>query len=200
MKGARGLTNQEMHVGTPIEKCRVINDRLLEAGQPGAGYPKDIFDNLVFRYEEPNGMTRWDSPLFTIPWDDETPPFEAIWKAMIGSDGNIKTVKPNLATVMVRRYIFFCEVILKAQFKFRAPSVMDNRKLIGRHRHLHPSLITCMSLIRFRRMFSTISWNGRGTILGKEAEKLPPPMVIFSCQLTQYRYPCFKGCDVNSSP
>lgn len=60
----------------------------------------DIFDNLVYRYEEPNGMARWDSPLFTVPYDDEAPPCQDIWEAIIGSDGKTKTAKPNLATVM----------------------------------------------------------------------------------------------------
>lgn len=47
-------------------------------------------------------MTRWDSPLFTVPYEDEMPPFEDIWEAMIGSEGKAKLVKPNQATVMVR--------------------------------------------------------------------------------------------------
>jgi protein KTI12 len=70
----------------------------LEAGT--GGYDIEVFDNLVFRYEEPNGMTRWDSPLFTIPYEDAEPPFEAIWEAMIGSDGKAKVVRPNAATVL----------------------------------------------------------------------------------------------------
>ena len=55
----------------------------------------------MFRYEEPNGMTRWDSPLFTVPFEDEKPPLEAIWEAMVGSDGKGKVVRPNQATVLV---------------------------------------------------------------------------------------------------
>ena len=96
----------EIHVGTPIEKCREINTKLLENPNNDEGYAKDIFDNLVYRYEEPNGMTRWDSPLFTVLYDDETPPFDAIWEAMIGSDGKEKVVKPNSATVMVRSNVY----------------------------------------------------------------------------------------------
>lgn len=65
------------------------------------GYPIDIFENLVYRYEEPNGMTRWDSPLFTVPYDDPTPPCEEIWNALIGNGSELKKVKPNQATVMV---------------------------------------------------------------------------------------------------
>ncbi|KAL8717756.1 MAG: hypothetical protein Q9225_005033, partial [Loekoesia sp. 1 TL-2023] len=89
-----------VHVGTPPDKCKEINQELLENKNQDGGYPTDIFENLVFRYEEPNGMTRWDSPLFTVPYDDERPPFEEIWNALIGAEGELKKVKPNQATVM----------------------------------------------------------------------------------------------------
>lgn len=46
-------------------------------------------------------MSRWDSPLFTVLYDDEEPPFEAIWEALVGSDGKGKVVRPNQATVLV---------------------------------------------------------------------------------------------------
>ena len=95
------LTFPEVHVGTPIEKCREINQELLSDPDSEGGYENSLFENLVFRYEEPNGMTRWDSPLFTVPFDDEQPPFDAIWEAMVGSDGKAKVVKPNQATVLV---------------------------------------------------------------------------------------------------
>ncbi|KAL2038171.1 hypothetical protein N7G274_009119 [Stereocaulon virgatum] len=89
-----------VHVGTPIQKCEEINARLLESKEEDGGYVKDLFDNLVYRYEEPNGMTRWDSPLFTVPFDDGKPPLKEIWEAMIGSEGKAKVVKPNQATIM----------------------------------------------------------------------------------------------------
>jgi protein KTI12 len=87
-----------VHVGTPAEKCRELNEDALKNGT--AGYESEIFDNLVFRYEEPNGMNRWDSPLFTVPHEDADAPYEAIWDAMIGSDGKAKVVRPNAATVL----------------------------------------------------------------------------------------------------
>lgn len=40
------------------------------------------FDNLIMRFEEPSSMVRWDSPLFTLPYDEEAP-FEAIWDVVI---------------------------------------------------------------------------------------------------------------------
>ena len=91
-----------MHIGTPIEKCQETNTKLSGEKEKDGGYAQDIFENLVYRYEEPNSMTRWDSPLYTVLHEDESPPLDAIWEAMIGSEGNVKTVKSNAATVAVR--------------------------------------------------------------------------------------------------
>ncbi|KAK4034914.1 chromatin associated protein KTI12 [Parachaetomium inaequale] len=64
-------------------------------------YEPANWDNLVFRYEEPNPMTRWDSPLFTLIWDDDETQtravFDQIWDAIAG-EGR-KAVKPNQSTV-----------------------------------------------------------------------------------------------------
>ncbi|KAF1962213.1 RNA polymerase II elongator complex subunit [Byssothecium circinans] len=90
----------KVHIGTPAEKCREINTRLLADKQNDGGYEEEDFENLIFRYEEPNGMTRWDSPLFTVLDEDETPPFDQIWEALVGSDGKAKFVRPNQATVL----------------------------------------------------------------------------------------------------
>ena len=95
-----------VHVGTPIEKAREINEGRLAARKEGkeggeAAYEPENWENLVFRYEEPNAMARWDAPLFTVLWDDELPPGELIWDALIGSEnGGKKTVRPNQATVL----------------------------------------------------------------------------------------------------
>jgi protein KTI12 len=92
----------EVHIGTPAEKCREINQRLLADSETDGGYEEEDFENLIFRYEEPNGMTRWDSPLFTVLDDDATPPLDLIWEALIGSDGKAKVVRSHQATVLVR--------------------------------------------------------------------------------------------------
>ncbi|KAL8688514.1 MAG: hypothetical protein Q9218_005596 [Villophora microphyllina] len=83
-----------------IKGFRRFNAELLSDPKQDGGYQDDIFENLVYRYEEPNGMTRWDSPLFTVPYEDATPPFEDIWVALVGTAGALKKVQPNLATVM----------------------------------------------------------------------------------------------------
>ncbi|RMZ70382.1 KTI12 (TOT4) [Pyrenophora seminiperda CCB06] len=90
----------KLHVGTPADRCRENNKKLLADKERDGGYDEEDFENLIFRYEEPNGMARWDSPLFIVVEEDETPPCDQIWEAMVGSDGKMKTVKPNLATVL----------------------------------------------------------------------------------------------------
>ncbi|KAF8434657.1 chromatin associated protein KTI12 [Terfezia claveryi] len=62
-------------------------------------WEEDILENLIFRYEEPNGMTRWDSPLFTVPWVDERMDCEAIWDAVVGKEAGAK-IKANVATII----------------------------------------------------------------------------------------------------
>ncbi|KAK6339581.1 hypothetical protein TWF718_008977 [Orbilia javanica] len=97
-----------VYVGTPAEKCKewnVARDSEKKEGEETGGegkqdsreaYAPDVLDNLIFRYEEPNGMTRWDSPLFIVPWMDEHIPGEEMWNAMV----NNEAVKPHLATVL----------------------------------------------------------------------------------------------------
>ncbi|KAL2818882.1 chromatin associated protein KTI12 [Aspergillus granulosus] len=47
-------------------------------------YPPDLLNNLIFRYEEPSMHSRWDKPLFTVPYADATPPIADIWTALTG--------------------------------------------------------------------------------------------------------------------
>lgn len=64
-------------------------------------YAPANWENLVFRYEEPNPMTRWDSPLFTLIWEDDEARakevFSDIWESIAGEAR--KEVRANKATV-----------------------------------------------------------------------------------------------------
>ncbi|GAP86424.1 putative RNA polymerase ii elongator complex subunit protein [Rosellinia necatrix] len=68
-------------------------------------YEPANWENLVFRYEEPNPMTRWDSPLFALVWEDgearAREVFEGVWEAVAGETR--KAVRPNQATVQRSR-------------------------------------------------------------------------------------------------
>ncbi|KAL4974034.1 chromatin associated protein KTI12 [Aspergillus desertorum] len=47
-------------------------------------YSPDLLNNLIFRYEEPSMNSRWDKPLFTVPYTDAEPPIAEIWTALTG--------------------------------------------------------------------------------------------------------------------
>lgn len=109
-----------LQIGCSRERSREVNEaRLLgaegaEGAEPGnddaetaeeGAYEPANWENLVFRYEEPNPMTRWDSPLFTLIWEDGEEQarqvFDSIWEAIAGETR--KVVKPNQATVQRSR-------------------------------------------------------------------------------------------------
>lgn len=55
-------------------------------------------ENLLSRFEEPSSMVRWDTPLFTVMWNDEEVPGIQIWEAI--TQGSLKP--PNSGTLAVR--------------------------------------------------------------------------------------------------
>ncbi|KAJ2964092.1 hypothetical protein NQZ79_g934 [Umbelopsis isabellina] len=79
-----------VHCGTPINLARQWNS---EKGD--SAYPEDVFEDLVTRYEEPDGRNRWDSPLFTVIYDDPCVPQDKLWDAIILK----KAPPPNLSTI-----------------------------------------------------------------------------------------------------
>lgn len=70
-------------MGTPVDKCISNNQERLAAGEVEA-YTPELLENLIFRYEEPSTHSRWDKPLFTVPWMDPEPPVRDIWTALTG--------------------------------------------------------------------------------------------------------------------
>jgi protein KTI12 len=108
-----------LQIGCGKDKAREVNEERLrkqqeqsaqEANTPGkeeveAPYAPENWENLVFRYEEPNPMTRWDSPLFTLVWEDNEDQtkqvFDNLWDAVAGEARKI--IKPNQATIQRSR-------------------------------------------------------------------------------------------------
>ncbi|KAI8967629.1 chromatin associated protein KTI12-domain-containing protein [Mycotypha africana] len=79
-----------VHMGTPVEVAKDWNTSRGEEGYDG-----QIFDELVSRYEEPDERNKWESPLFTIIYDDKELPLDKIWDALI----NKQAKPPNKSTV-----------------------------------------------------------------------------------------------------
>ncbi|ETS83684.1 hypothetical protein PFICI_05560 [Pestalotiopsis fici W106-1] len=108
-----------LQIGSGKDKAQKVNEERLQrqkdreaaGGEPAgddeaeAPYSPENWENLVFRYEEPNPMTRWDSPLFTLVWDDDEAQtkqvFDGLWDAIAGEGRKI--IKPNQATIQRSR-------------------------------------------------------------------------------------------------
>lgn len=81
------VTSCVLYIGTPTATAHEFN-----AKNPDP-WPQDLLEALEFRFEEPNGMNRWDSPLFIIVPQDKLPAEEIFDSAI-----NKTPKKPNAAT------------------------------------------------------------------------------------------------------
>lgn len=101
-------------MGTPVDKCVANNDARLQRDanknqntndtaestdtlDTEEAYPSELLNNLIFRYEEPSTHSRWDKPLFTVPYDDPEPPVSDIFEALTGVV--LPTEKPTLPSL-----------------------------------------------------------------------------------------------------
>ena len=101
-------------MGTPIDTCVATNDARLrrdankdqsttdasentDTPDTEEAYPSELLNNLIFRYEEPSTHSRWDKPLFTVPYDDPEPPVSDIFEALTGVV--LPTEKPTLPSL-----------------------------------------------------------------------------------------------------
>ncbi|KZW00241.1 chromatin associated protein KTI12 [Exidia glandulosa HHB12029] len=75
----------------PPDKCKEWHAARDETDK----YDDATFDNLLMRYEEPSSMVRWDSPLFIVACDDQSPPLDDIWKAVTA--GNVQVANAGTA-------------------------------------------------------------------------------------------------------
>lgn len=106
VEGARGVNEARLkRVGNgrnvKDDNDKDDNEARGETGGHAENDPYDpqVWEELVYRFEEPNPMARWDSPLFTVPWDDAEPPCAQIWGELVEGKGG--AVRMNLATVLV---------------------------------------------------------------------------------------------------
>ncbi|CAO1637834.1 unnamed protein product [Parajaminaea phylloscopi] len=93
-----GLNTVSIFVTAPPEQCLRWNAQRRDGEAGSAAYDEETIKDLLMRFEEPNPMTRWDSPLFILPslpaasigttesiekgsW--EPPPYEDIWTAVV---------------------------------------------------------------------------------------------------------------------
>lgn len=62
-----GVRCLSVHVHAPPQVCKHWNQKRREEQGQDASYDDETLDSLLMRFEEPNAMTRWDSPLIIVP-------------------------------------------------------------------------------------------------------------------------------------
>ncbi|KAG6813637.1 hypothetical protein H0H92_008873 [Tricholoma furcatifolium] len=145
------------------EHCREWN----ATRQDGCSYKAETLENLMFRYEEPSSMVRWDSPLFTVLWDEDAPPMSQIWDAL--TKGTIKP--PNSGTLSVAKApTDALQALEQTTSTIVAAIIADQTGLGGQHMlslsiptgmlkislSLPPRNVTLSELQRLKRQFVTV--------------------------------------------
>ncbi|SPO22509.1 related to KTI12 - Elongator associated protein [Ustilago trichophora] len=62
-----GVRCLSVHVHAPPQVCKYWNSKRRSEQGTEASYDDETIDSLLMRFEEPNAMTRWDSPLIIVP-------------------------------------------------------------------------------------------------------------------------------------
>lgn len=81
-----------IHVMAPVSTCLEWNEKRTQ----GTQWDPELLKALAMRFEEPDGNSRWDSPLIPIAYDDKDIPFDDIWNTLVHS----KAPQANAATMM----------------------------------------------------------------------------------------------------
>jgi hypothetical protein len=93
-------------------------------------------ENLLVRFEEPSSMVRWDSPLFTVLWEEEDVPADEIWKAI--TTANVKA--PHAGTQVVRPTSISCPLFEKLIIISGRKSAHGCPSYVGTHNYVNSVL------------------------------------------------------------
>ena len=201
-----------VHVGSSVESCRGWNEERSERGRTVGGqdlhpqtdgdevgedgkdgevvvddtggcYEEEVLNQLIQRYEEPNGMNRWDAPLFTILEEDADVPGEKIWQVLFGNSseggggkgkGGV-VVKPHAATVLVGG---FPDLFIVSFYSTMVVVVVVIDKYIHSYSTPPHNPTTSTTSIKPHNQSSPLYLNGRRLMRGKPAAKSPLHMGV----------------------
>ncbi|KAF7315359.1 hypothetical protein MIND_00050500 [Mycena indigotica] len=148
-------------VATP-DLCHKWND----ARTDGRAYSTATLENLIVRFEEPSSMVRWDSPLFTVPWNEELPTSDIAQAILSGSvkppnSGTIAAVKAPTDALHVIEQIATATVdaIISAQAETQGSGGLVTLPISSELKlpiSLPPRNLTLSELQRLKRQFVTV--------------------------------------------
>ncbi|ANZ77197.1 BA75_04207T0 [Komagataella pastoris] len=168
-----------LHIIAPTESCYKWNEE--RDLTKDTKWDKDLIDALIMRYEEPNHLNRWDSPLVPVPYDEPLP-FESIWESIILK----KAPRPNSATVLkqattgnfLQQLDKHTSDVISKILQFQQLQSVGGEVLIDREKELlislPPTTVSVAQLQRIRRSY--IALNRMRTI---EEDRIVPLFVDY---------------------
>ncbi|KAK6199165.1 chromatin associated protein KTI12 [Scheffersomyces amazonensis] len=146
-----------IHVLCSREKCLEWNNT----------WDEELINQLCMRYEEPNGDSRWDSPLFTIVSDDENEklPIDEIWDALVlkrPPPPNAATlVKPTSGNNFLQELDKQTQQVLSKILQHQQLSSIGGRAIIDKDQNLYVDMpavaVTTGQLQRMRRTYISLN-------------------------------------------
>lgn len=143
-------------------------------------YSNEILEQLIMRFEPPDSRNRWDSPLFTIQFDDRLPGKE-ICDVLFHS----KPPKPNMSTQNppLRETDYLYEVDKKTQQIVSAILASQKTLLFGdsvsvpgtTEKYIITQNLSLSQLRRFRQQFLTYVKTGTTT----KVDDIPKTFLLF---------------------
>lgn len=87
-----------LHCVASERLCRERNERRLAVEGPDHTYPREVFEELLLRFEEPSNQARWDSPLFTVGGGGEEEEDDMSWMPVLEALRGGSVRPPSFAT------------------------------------------------------------------------------------------------------
>lgn len=121
----------------------------------------DLLDQLIMRYEEPDGNSRWDSPLIPIAYDDSQIPFGDIWNAIVlqkAPTANASTLlKPAIKTNYLQELDKSTQHVISKVIEFEDLNTGRIKIDEDLFLDLPPQGVSNAKLQRIRRTFVTLN-------------------------------------------
>jgi protein KTI12 len=145
-----------IHVMASTETCLEWNSKRPQEDQ----WDPELLAQLSMRFEEPDGHSRWDSPLIPIAFDDESIPFEDVWSVMIHSRPATSSTATLLKPATKTNYLQELDKLTQGVInKIIENSELNNRIKIEEDLFLElpTNGISNAKLQRIRRTFITLN-------------------------------------------
>lgn len=144
-----------VYILAPLNKCIEWNEQ-----RSDNKWDPELLNQLSMRFEEPDGNSRWDSPLIPIAFDDESLPFNDIWNVITNSKPAMSSTATLLKPATKTNYLQELDKLTQLVIN----KIIENNQLNNNRIKIEedlfieiPNEISIPKLQRIRRSFVTLN-------------------------------------------